>query len=100
MKNAVSTVVFMLSACAIVLSMLSIVRVIEIVELRSEWGVFWFWQFVLPYLGGGAFVLSGIPSVWLYARERTLRNLLSVTLSGISLIVIIGEAIVLARFVP
>ena len=93
MKEALSKVIFGLSWTVAFLTFGATGVFIYFVLMRDPFGSLFFLACVAPSLGAFCLLLSLIPSGILFFRWRQRRDLRSLSLSSLSLLVLLGETI-------
>src|SRR5205809_931459 len=91
MKSMTSRIVYGLSWTSILLALLMTLLWFYIAISKDGYAGLAF-QFLTPYLSGGSLLLGVIPSAVFYITKRERRDLLSLRLSGVSFVVVLGES--------
>jgi hypothetical protein len=95
MRDSISIIVHLAAWLAAILTVLAtLVCAAIIADGNYCWSAFAFTMVTLP-LGGGTLLLGVIPSSVLYFKNGQRRDLKSLWLTGISLAILFGEAILL-----
>src|ERR1017187_6802801 len=95
MKATFSKIIFGLSWLIALLTVLATCLFVQVVVEQDPIGSLLFLAYVGLGLGGGCFLLSLIPSSIFFFRSRQKRDLWSLSLSGVSFLIILVETIVM-----
>ena len=91
MKESVSKFSHGVSWVAAVLTAIASILWVAIIVTQDGWGALFYMVIITPWVGGGALFLGLIPSSVLYARFRQRRDLRSIWLSGVSVLMVAAE---------